>query len=152
MLIDKAPHILSTFAMLAIFLGGEFLYSYAVWRRDVRALAWVYGLLEKRIHLPFFGLGFLAAGMVFGLLTLQTGGFDFVEGWLIAAYLLVGLFLVPIRIPLGRLADKAVEAEAGQRPVEDLVREMAASSAVFFFPINAAIFAATILGIVLKPN
>jgi len=56
-----------------------------------------------------------------------------------------------IGVPLGRLCDKAIEAEAGRRPVEDVVRDMAASSAVFFFPVNAAIFAAIIVDMVLKP-
>jgi uncharacterized membrane protein len=154
MLIFKALHILSMVAMVTVFIGGEFLYSRAVWRRDVRGLAWLYRNLEEQIHLPFFGLAFLAAGIVFGLLTALTGGFDFFEGWLIAAYVLVALFLVSsalIGIPLGRLANKAVEAEAGKRPFEDVVRAMAASSAVLFFPVNAAIFAALILDMVLKP-
>lgn len=154
MLIFKALHILSMFAMVAVFSGGEFLYSRAVWRRDVRALAWLYTNLEKQVHLPIFGLGFLAAGIIFGLLTALTGGFDFFEGRLIAAYVLVALFLVCsalIGVPLGRLAEKAVEAEARQRPVADVVRDMAASRAVLFFPVNAAIFAALILDMVLKP-
>ena len=101
-----------------------------MWRRDVPGLAWVYRTLEKQLHIPVFGLGFLASGIVFGLLTALTGGFDFLDGWLIAAYGLVALFLVSsalIGVPLGRLADKAVEADAGQRPVEDVIRDMAAS-------------------------
>jgi len=154
MLIFKALHILSMFAMVTIFSGGEFFYTVALWRRDVHALAWLHRL-EKQTRLAFIGLGFLVSGIVFGLLAALTGPFDVFEGWLIAAYLLVALFFVNSVLmggPVIRLADKAVEAEAGQRPVEDVVREMAASRRVFFFfPINLAIFAAIILDMVLKP-
>jgi hypothetical protein len=152
--VTKALHVLSMFAAVTVFLGGEFLYSWTVWRRDVRGLAWVSRTLETQLHIPVFGLGFLAAGIVFGLLTALTDGFDVLDGWLVAAYGLVALFLVVsalIGVPLKRLADKAVDADAGQRPVDDVVQDMAASSAVFFFPVNTAIFAAIILDMVLKP-
>jgi uncharacterized membrane protein len=154
MLIFKALHILSMVAMVTVFSGAEFFYTFAVWRRDVRALAWLHGLV-RQTGLPFFGLGFLLSGILFGLLTALTGGLDFFEGWLIVAYVLVALFFVNSFViggPMIRLGDKAEEAEAGQRPVEEVVREMAASRAVFFFfSINVAIFAALILDMVLKP-
>lgn len=152
--IFKALHILSMFAMVTVFSGGEFFYTFAVLQRDVHALAWLHGL-ARRTGLPFFGLGFLVSGIVFGLLTALTGGFDFFDGWLIAAYVLIVAFLVNSTLsgrPLVRLGEKAVEAEAGQRPVEEVVREMAASRAVFvFFLVNVAIFAALIADMVLKP-
>jgi hypothetical protein len=46
-----------------------------------------------------------------------------------------------------------MEADAGQRPVEEVTGEMAASRgrAVLFFAINVAIFAAIIVDMVLKP-
>ena len=51
-----------------------------------------------------------------------------------------------------RLARKAVEADAGKRATEEVVRDMAATRAAwFFFPVNIAIFAAIILDMVLKP-
>jgi hypothetical protein len=51
-----------------------------------------------------------------------------------------------------KLADQAIEADAGRLPVEDVVREMAASSrAIILFVINATIFALIILDMVLKP-
>lgn len=153
MLTFKALHILSMVTMITVFSGGEFLYAFAIWRRDVRALASLQRL-EKQSLLPVVGIVALAAGVVFGLLAAATGGFDFLDGWLIAAYVLVVAFLVNSAV-LGRevirLADKAAEADAGERPVEEVVREMAASRGVLFFAINAVIFVAIIVDMVLKP-
>ena len=52
-----------------------------------------------------------------------------------------------------RVSRRAVEAEAGRIPTEEVVREIEASPRVplLFFPINAVIFAAIILDMVLKP-
>jgi len=153
-LVFKALHILSMFAMVTVFLGGELFYSVPVWRRDVAGLAWVHHV-EARTRLGPVGVAFLVMGVAFGLLAAATGGFDFFSGWLIAAYALIAAFLINVALVglrLVRLADKAVEAEAGHRPTEEVVREMAASPAVaFFFPVNIVIFAAIILDMVLKP-
>jgi hypothetical protein len=93
--------------------------------------------------------------VAFGLLTVATGGLDFFDGWLIAAYVLVAVILVgggllwPRKLlPLGAMA---VEAEAGQRPVEDVVRDMAASPAVRWFAVMATLFVLIVLDMVLKP-
>jgi hypothetical protein len=152
-LIFKALHILSMFTMVTIFIGGEVLVAFAIWRRDVRALATL-ERLETQSRLPYVGLGALFAGIAFGLLTAATGGLDFFKGWLIAAYVLVALFFVNIAV-LGRgvvrLMEEAVEADAGQRSVEDVARDMAASREFLFLAVNVAIFAAIILDMVLKP-
>jgi hypothetical protein len=64
-----------------------------------------------------------------GLLTAATGGFDFRDGWLITAYVLVIVLLITVNVflrialPLGRAA---VETEQGQGASEDRVRRMAA--------------------------
>ncbi len=106
-------------------------------------------------RVPIVGLAALLVGVVFGLLTAATGGFDFFKGWLIAAYVLVVAFLLNgalLTERMLRLARKAVEADAGKRATEEVVRDLAASRAAwFFFPVNIAIFAAIILGMVLKP-
>jgi predicted integral membrane protein DUF2269 len=153
MLIFKVLHILSMFTMVTVFIGGEFLYAFAIWRRDVRALGTLHRL-EAQSRLPFVGVGALFAGIAFGLLTAATGGFDFFAGWLIAAYVLVALFFVNVAV-LGRgvvrIGEAAGEAEAGERPVEDVVRDMAASRGVLFFAIDAVIFVAIIADMVLKP-
>jgi Predicted integral membrane protein (DUF2269). len=153
-LIFKALHILSMITMVSVFLGGEFFYTVAYLRHDVRALAFVHRT-EVQTRVPILGLAALFLGVVFGLLTAATGGLDFFRGWLIAAYLLVAAFLVNSALlaeRLLRLARKAVEADAGKRATEEVVHDMAASRAVWaFFPVNIAIFAAIILDMVLKP-
>ena len=152
--IFKALHILSMFTMVTIFSGGELFYALAIQGRDVRALAWLHRT-EKRFGIAFVALGALVAGVIFGLLTAATGGLDFFDGWLIAAYLLVALFFVSSAIfarATIKLADKAVEADAGQRPIEEVVAEMAASNrALILFGVNATIFGAIIVDMVLKP-
>jgi hypothetical protein len=152
MLIFKALHILSMFAMVAVFVGGELFYALAMRSRDVHALAWLH-----RIRRPIGAVAFgtLVAGVAFGLLTAATGGLDFFAGWLIAAYVLIGLFLVNGAVnerPISRLAARAVEAEAGRRSADEVVQEMAADRrATLLFAINGANFALLILDMVLKP-
>jgi len=152
--IFKALHILSMFAVVTMEIGAEFLYAFTISRRDVRALATVHRILEQA-RLGWVAVVMFIAGIGFGLLTAWTGGFDLLAGWLIAAYVLVAVILVGgaplwprILLPLGR---KAVEAEAGQLPVEDVVREMAASRAVRWFMAMATVFVLIILDMVLKP-
>jgi hypothetical protein len=153
-LIFKALHILSMFTMIAVFLGGETFWTVAVWRRDVRLLASLHDL-EAQNRIPQFGLVALVLGIVFGLLTVATGGFDFFAGWLIAAYLLVAAFFINVAVTglqLIRLSEEAVEAEAGTRSVDEVVRNMAERRGpLLFFPINVIIFTLIILDMVLKP-
>jgi len=153
MLIFKALHILSMVTMVMLFSGGELYYTFAIRARNVRALAWLHST-ERRNGIAFFALGALLSGIMFGLLTVATGGIDFLDGWLIAAYLLIGLFFANSALfatRVVRIGDHAVEAEAGTRPVEEVVAEMGTNSATFLFAINATIFAAIILDMVLKP-
>ena len=151
-LIFKLLHILSMFAMVTVFLGGDFFLAVATRQRDVRALAWV----ERTGGSGFTMLGFVAliAGIVFGLLTAATGGLDFLKGWLIAAYVLVVLFLINVAV-LGkrvvRVGREAVDAEAGRGSTEEVVRATAGSPAIPYLAINVAIFAAIIADMVLKP-
>jgi hypothetical protein len=97
-------------------------------------------------------------GIGFGLLTVATGGFDFLSGWLIAAYAMVVALLAISALPVIQkgllgLMQRAVEAEVGERATEDVVREMAAfrGKITAVVAINAALFAALILDMVLKP-
>lgn len=135
MLIFKALHILAMVAMVVIFLGAELFYTYAYWRRDVRALAWLH-IAAVRTRLPIVGLAFLVLGIAFGLLTAATGGLDLLKGWLLAAYALVAAFIVNSSVlgeRLLRLARKSVVAEAGQRVVEDVVQDMESSRGAGLF-------------------
>jgi hypothetical protein len=153
MLIFKALHILSMVTMVMLFSGGELYYALAIRARSVRALAWLHKT-ERQTRLAAVAGGSLLSGITFGLLTVATGGLDFLDGWLIAAYVLIGLFVLNsafFATRVIRLGDHAVEAEAGERPVDEVVAEMGTNSAGLLFAINATIFAAIILDMVLKP-
>jgi uncharacterized membrane protein len=151
--IFKVLHILSMFAMVTTQIGGELVYASAISRRDVRALASVHRVLQAS-RIGIASIVALASGVVFGLLTAATGGFDFLGGWLIAAYLLVAVFLVTgsrLATKLVKLGDDAVEAEAGGRPAEDVIRDMIASRALLWFAVDAALVVVIIVDMVLKP-
>jgi uncharacterized membrane protein len=153
MLIFKTLHILSMVAMVTIEIGAEFLYAYTISRRDVRGLATVHRLLEK-VRAGPASIGAFISGVVFGLLTAATGGFDFLDGWLIAAYALVVIFLVTTTLFLRgalKLGRAAVEAETGTRSAVDVVRELAASRALPAFLIDLGVVVAFIADMVLKP-
>lgn len=153
MLIFKVLHIVSMFTMVTAFSGSQVFYAVAIWQRDARALAWVHRSV-RRSRLPFVALGFLFAGVVFGLLTAATGGLDFFKGWLIAAYVLVAVFLVVSALladKVVRLADKAVESDAAKLPTEEVFRDTAAGQGVLLLAVNAAFFVAIIVDMVVKP-
>lgn len=99
-------------------------YAVTISRRDVRGLATIHRLLE-RVRAGPASIGAFISGVVFGLLTAATGGVDFLDGWLIAAYVLVVLFLITTTLFLRgalKLGRAAVEAEAGTRSVDDVAR------------------------------
>lgn len=152
MLIFKLLHIASMFAAVTFLVGEQFLISRAIWRRDVRALAAFHRLIGVR---PVLGVSLFMAGIVFGLLTAATGGLDFLAGWLIAAYVLVAALLAFNASPwvqrLPKLGAMAVEADAGERPSDEVVDGMAASHAGLLFAINAVLFVALITDMVVKP-
>jgi hypothetical protein len=152
MLAFKLLHILSMFAAVTLLIGEQFVLSRAIWRRDVRALATFHRLIGVR---PVIGASLFMAGIVFGLLTAATGGLDFFAGWLIAAYVLVAAILAFNASPwvqqMPRLGARAVEAEAGERPIDEVVQGMAASHAGLLFAVNVTLFVALIADMVLKP-
>ena len=154
MLIFKALHILSMFAAVTFLIGEALLYARAISRGDVADLATVRRLVGGR---PLFGVAFLMSGIVFGLLAALAGEIDLFEGWLIAAYVLVvAMFLVnasPWVQRLPTLGQEAIEAVAGQRPVEEVVTAMAASrrGILVVVALNVLLFVAVIADMVLKP-
>jgi hypothetical protein len=154
MLIFKVLHVLSMFAAVTLFVGEALFYARAIWRRDVAGLAAIRRLVGGR---PVLGAAFLVAGIVFGLLNALTGGFDVLAGWLIAAYvLIVALFLVngsPWVQRLPQLGQAAVEAEAGQRPADEVVTAINGmrTATVIVVAANVVLFAAIIADMILKP-
>jgi len=154
MLIFKTLHILSMFAAATFLVGEALLYARAIWRGDVAGLAAVRRLVGGR---PVLGASFLVAGVGFGVLTALTGDFDFLAGWLIAAYaLVVAMFVVngsPWVQRLPRLAAEAVEAEAGHRSSDEVAAVMVEVRAATLIAValNVVLFMAIILDMILKP-
>ena len=155
MLIFKVLHILSMFAAIAFLVGESTLFATAIWRGDVQALAAMRRLAGRR---PLVGSLLFLAGIGFGLLTIATGPFDFLDGWLIAAYLMVVTTLAMNALPVVQkgflgLSDKAVEATAGHRPIDEVAQEMAAFRGRFATVVvaNWLLFAAIILDMIIKP-
>lgn len=154
MLVFKALHILSMFAAVTFLIGEALFYAVAIWRGDISGLAAVRRLVGGR---PVVGVSFLLAGIAFGVLAALTGGFDLFAGWLIAAYaLVVALFAVngsPWVQKLPRLGLAAMDAEAGGRPVEEVVAAMAKmrTATLVAVAVDVALFMAIIADMVVKP-
>ena len=153
MLIFKVLHVLSMFTAVTFLVGLQIFIALAISQRDVRGLAAIHRLARRPGNTVIGGV-FLIAGVVFGLLTALTGGLDFFKGWLIAAYVMVAALLLSSLLPakhrVRQVADNAVEAEAGQRPVDDVVRDMATAPTAVF-AIDVALFVAIIVDMVVKP-
>jgi protein-S-isoprenylcysteine O-methyltransferase Ste14 len=153
MLIFKALHIMSMFTAVTLLTSVPVFVALAIWHRDVRGLASVYRLARHPGN-TVVGSFFLLAGVAFGLLTAATGGYDFLAGWLIAAYVMVAALILANVLPAKRrvrqVAEEAVEAEAGRRPVDEVVRDMA-NAPIWVFGIDVALFVAIIADMVLKP-
>jgi uncharacterized membrane protein len=153
MLIWKALHVLSMFTMVAVFIGAEIFYAAAMWRRDAHMLAWIQRTVE-RAFLGWVGLGGILLGIVFGLLTAAAGGFDFVAGWLVAAYVLVVLFFVNSALYGARVVhvgQAAMKAEDEGQPLEEIASSLNRADGLIVVAVNATIFALIILDMVLKP-
>lgn len=85
-------HVLTMFIGVAIAYGPTALMVAASRNRDVRALRGItatYNRIGEKVIGPTFGLG-----IVFGFVAVFVHGFDLRLGWLVIAYLLVGLTLV----------------------------------------------------------
>jgi hypothetical protein len=154
MLVFKALHVLSMFGAVTFLISEALLYGRAIWRGDAAGLASVRRLMGGR---PIVGVLFLMAGIVFGVLAALTGPFDLLDGWLVAAYaLVVALFAVnasPWVQRLPKLGAEAIEATAGQRALDQVVRDMAdiRTPTLVAVAVNVVLFVAIILDMVLKP-
>lgn len=153
MLVWKTLHILSMVTMVTVFIGAEIFYAAAIWRRDLRAMAWVQRTLEQT-GAGFIGLGGILLGIVFGLLTAAAGGIDFTAGWLIVAYVLVAVFFVNAAL-LGervvRAGKAAMAAEEAGGSAEETSYELARNRGVILVAINVVLFTALIVDMVMKP-
>jgi len=153
MLLWKTLHILSMVTMMTMFIGAEVFYAGAIWRRDGRALAWVQRTVEGA-GVGIIGMLGILAGIIFGLLTVATGGFDFAAGWLIVAYVLVVAFFINSFLLGMRLVDvakMAVKAEDDGRVPDEVLRAVPPNQGAVLLAVNATLFALIIIDMVVKP-
>ena len=119
-------HILSMFTAVTPLISVPIFAALAVSQRDVRGLAAVYRLARRPAN-TVVGRVFLLAGVVFGLLTAATGGFDFLAGWLIAAYVMVTAFILTNFLP--------AKHRCGRWPMKRLRRRQANARSMTSFAI-----------------
>ena len=155
MIVFKVLHIVSMFIAVTFLVGESTAMAIAIWRGDVRAVAAIRRLVGRR---PVVSSLIFLVGLGFGLLTVTTGGLDFFSGWLIAAYVMIVALFAISGLPVVQkgflgLVDKATEADAGQRPMEDVAWEMAAlrRSFALVVAVNWVLLGAIIADMVLKP-
>lgn len=91
MLVWKVLHIASMFFGVSFLFAYEIVFHRAAHRGNREAVA---ALAGQRAFVDNVGIGLIVAGLVFGLLTALTGGFDLTAPWLIIAYVLVVLIIV----------------------------------------------------------
>jgi hypothetical protein len=149
-------HIVSMFAAVTLLVGEALLIGRVIWQRDVAGLAEVLRLLRGRT-ITFAGGSLFLIGVAFGLLTALTGTFNLLDGWLIAAYVLVVVLLLLNGTPwvqrVAVVGAQAIEVAAGQRPREDVVKaiERVRTGYVVVVTANVVLFISLIADMVLKP-
>ena len=110
MLVWKTLHILSMFFGVSLLFAYEVVFHRAAHRGNREAIA---ALAQQRALVDNVGIGAVMAGLVFGLLTAWTGGFDLTAPWLIIAYVLVLLIIVVGAGPETAYAKRLAAAVAG---------------------------------------
>lgn len=144
-------HILAMFAAVTFAWGGELFVVHAIRRRDIDALR-AYDRLADRID----GIGGILAivGIAFGFVAAIVGGLDLLQGWLVLAYVLVGIALVTgiASLPYhGRLRE-AVRANVGQEPSPELERLLGSPIAYAYAVVGLTLVTAIIWVMVVKPS
>jgi hypothetical protein len=144
-------HITFMFASVALSVGGSWFALSAARRRDVPALRSYFrfasrtGVLEG--ILPLLGIGF-------GLIAAVSLGWDLLEGWLVLAYVLVGIALVVGGIG-GRhtaRARAALDADAGDTTGPELEAALAARGLYGWNLASTALLVLLIWDMVYKPE
>ena len=149
MLVFKFLHIVSMFAAVTLLVGGSITFELAARRRDPHLIRQL-GKVLSRVE----GVGVLLviAGVVFGLLTALTGGFDFLDGWLIVAYVLtIALFILgPMESVFAGRVIKAAEA-SGDTVSAELEAQLADRRGLALGLLSVVLYVAIIADMVFKP-
>lgn len=116
----KFLHILSMFAAVSLFVGGEFYLSSIERSRDVRAIRRGY---QAGKRLDGIAVGAVLLGLVLGIVTAINGNLDLTQTWLILAYVLfAGIMAMGIAYwtPRSKKVLEAAEASPEEAPSPEL--------------------------------
>jgi uncharacterized membrane protein SirB2 len=147
----KVLHIVCMFGTVTLFVGGEVFLAGVARSGDIRAFRRV-GAVTKRTDT--IAVLLLLAGIGFGLATAVTGHFDLTAGWLITAYVLVGVVFVVgfgYFTPRYERLMKAAEASPDDKPSEELARLLDPRKELFVMLFDVALWGAIIYVMVAKP-
>lgn len=147
----KFLHIAAMFGAVSVFVGQGLLSAGIARTGDVRAIRRAIAV-ESRL-LPA-GVVLLVLGIVFGVVTVLTGGFDFTAPWLLIAYgLVVVVFATGIGYhgPRGRKLQALAEASPEDEPSEALRALIDAPSARVVTALDSLLWLALIYVMVVKP-
>ncbi len=141
-------HILAMFGAVALSYGTIALLWVAAGARDVEALRGVsttIGRLRTVIPVAY------VVGIVLGVVSVLTVGFDPLQGWLVAAYILTAIAIVSANLVTGPWLAR-VSAELARPAAADVVpAAFADSRAVALLVADALVIVAIIADMVLKP-
>ena len=143
-------HILSMFGAVTVVVGAEVWANSAMRRGDLGALR-AYVRISKRAEA--IGGALLLLGIAFGLIAAMTIGWDLTRGWLILAYVLVGLTIIvgAVNQPFMRQVEAALEANEGDEPGADLTALMSSPRTLIVPVLDVIIIGAIIWDMVFKP-
>lgn len=149
--IFKFLHIAFMFTAVAAALGPGPLLLAIGRSGDVRAIRTGYSLASRLGRaIPFLFLG----GLVFGLLTAWTQGFDFFAPWLLIAYalfILASILSARFNLPhIAHVAELAAQS-ADDTPSPELADTLADRRGDIFFVLDAIIIIAFVFDMVVKP-
>ncbi len=151
MLFLKFVHIAFMFAGVALALGGGAVVALIARSGDVRSIRSAFGVMTRFLPLipTFFSLG-----LVFGLATALTGGFDFFRPWLLIAY---GLYIAAsivggvIEPAWHKRVLAAAMASPDDAPSHELLALVADRRAEVAFGADVVLMSALIFDMVVKP-
>jgi hypothetical protein len=151
MLILKVLHIASMFTGVSLVLGMGSVAGLVARQGDVRVIRSTFPIFIRlaRFIGPFFILG-----LVFGLATALTGGFDLLRPWLLVAYVLfvaaTGLGIA-VEGPWQNKVLAAATASPDDAPSSELLRIVHDPRELFAFWATVVVLAAFIVDMVFKP-
>ena len=149
MLIFKFLHIVSMFAAVTLLVGGSISFALIAHRRDPQLIVRFSPILSR---IEGTGVVVAIAGVVFGVLTALTGGFDLLDGWLIVAYAItITLFILgPIESVFAGRVITAAEASP-DTPSPELKAQLADRRGDFLAIVSTVLYVLIIADMVFKP-